>query len=293
MFQSTRHCLEQRGGMPGLILRWLWWGEVTLHDLKAASPFVIKVAVMLQFGFAVHSVVCKWLQATVQATVQYTVHSRCIVCTGGCATWKNVPCHTFLAPICCVTDLGVTIWSYTTHNVLSQVVPWFQWLLQCLPFGMTIMIFFTDTPQKVKVRKAYVNLRWRRWQWQWWWQWCWSGHGQWCVKSGMWIFFRPTKIWATLVGAILLFIVVLLSDTTFIFHIKGRLMSSIPTDFNSRYLWVEATMEICVLIDCLHPCLHPGCTVVSRDNMHPWYAPLICTPGEERPPEDPRSQRDR
>ena len=157
MFQSTRHCLEQRGGMPGLILRWLWWGEVTLHDLKAASPFVIKVAVMLQFGFAVHSVVCKWLQATVQATVQYTVHSRCIVCTGGCATWKNVPCHTFLAPMCCVTDLGVTIWSYTTHNVLSQVVPWFQWLLQCLPFGMTIMIFFTDTPQKVKVRKAYVR----------------------------------------------------------------------------------------------------------------------------------------
>ena len=100
---------------------------------------------------------CKWLQATVQATVQYTVHSRCIVCTGGCATWKNVPCHTFLAPMCCVTDLGVTIWSYTTHNVLSQVVPWFQWLLQCLPFGMTIMIFFTDTPQKVKVRKAYVR----------------------------------------------------------------------------------------------------------------------------------------
>ena len=126
-----------------------------------------------------------------------------------------------------------------------------------------------------------MNLRWRRWQWQWWWQWCWSGHGQWCVKSGMWIFFRPTKIWATLVGAILLFIVVLLSDTTFIFHIKGRLMSSIPTDFNSRYLWVEATMEICVLIDCLHPCLHPGCTVMSRDNMHPWYAPLICTPGKD------------
>ena len=58
MFQSTRHCLEQRGGMPGLILRWLW-GEVTLHDLKAASPFVIKMAVMLQFGLVVHCVVCK------------------------------------------------------------------------------------------------------------------------------------------------------------------------------------------------------------------------------------------
>ena len=59
MFQSTRHCLEQRGGMPGLILWWLWWGEVTLHDLKAASPFVIKMAVMLQFGLVVHCVVCK------------------------------------------------------------------------------------------------------------------------------------------------------------------------------------------------------------------------------------------
>ena len=69
----------------------------------------------------------------------------------------------------------------------------------------------------------------------------------------------------------------------------NRFQQSISLSRSNNGRWVE----ICVLIDCLHPCLHPGCTVVSRDNMHPWYAPLICTPGEERPPEDPRSQRDR
>ena len=57
----------------------------------------------------------------------------------------------------------------------------------------------------------------------------------------------------------------------------NRFQQSISLSRSNNGGWVE----ICVLIDCLHPCLHPGCTVVSRDNMHPWYAPLICTPGKD------------
>ena len=57
----------------------------------------------------------------------------------------------------------------------------------------------------------------------------------------------------------------------------NRFQQSISLSRSNNGRWVE----ICVLIDCLHPCLHPGCTVVSRDNMHPWYAPLICTPGKD------------
>ena len=125
---------------------------------------------------------------------------------------------------------------------------------------------------------------WRKWC-KWWWHRCSCGRRQWCVKSGMWIFFGPaTKIWAALVGDMLLIIVVLLSDTTPIFHIKGHLMSSIPTDFNSRYLWVDVDLCFGCLPACIPAALwYPEMTLIctpGEDNMHP-CEDLICTPGED------------
>ena len=69
---TTRHCLEQKGGMPGLIL-WLV-GEVTLQDLKAASPepsrlLVTKMATMLQSSLFVQCAVCYCLEARSAAVV--------------------------------------------------------------------------------------------------------------------------------------------------------------------------------------------------------------------------------
>ena len=86
----------ERGGMRGLILRWLVVGEVTLQDLKAASAlcsrlFVTKMTIMLQF-----SVQCRLYSA------KYTVQcSLCLVCDGRekmCSViqfWlqTNVLCH--------------------------------------------------------------------------------------------------------------------------------------------------------------------------------------------------------